>query len=220
MNTDNICTECNGDKNINGFSRTKSICKNCYNIRQRQYCKKYKRNNKEKISEYNKTYKQEHSEEISEYNSKYDKENRETLRVTRGVYRTNRLKTDPNFKMACTLRNRICGIMKLKNSKKSAKTLELLGCSLDFFKTWMEYQFTPEMTFENHGSVWHVDHVTPCSSFDMTDEEQQKICFSWKNMQPLIGSENLSKNGKIINEVIEKHKKKVKKFLKIHNKDN
>jgi hypothetical protein len=119
--------------------------------------------------------------------------------------------------MACTLRSRIYSVMKLTNSKKSEKTLNLLGCTLDFFKAWMEHQFTPEMTFENHGTVWHIDHVTPCSSFDMTDEEQQKICFCWKNMQPLTGPDNLSKNGKVIPELIEKHKKKVKKFLKIHN---
>jgi hypothetical protein len=109
--------------------------------------------------------------------------------------------------------------MKLTGCKKSSKTLDLLGCSLDFLKAWFEYQFEPDMTFENHGSVWHIDHVTPCASFDMTDEEQQKICFHWKNLQPLYGDENLSKNDKIIDEVIERQKKKVKKFLKIYNKE-
>ncbi len=216
MNTDHICVECNGDKNINGFSRTKSICKKCYSIRQRRYCKKYKSNKKECISEYNKKYKKENAEKISEYNAKYDKENRETLRIKRWAYSKNRLKTDPGFKLASTLRKRLYSIMTLKGHKKS-KTLDLLDCSLDFLREWLEFQFESDMTFENHGSVWHIDHVTPCSSFDMTDETQQKICFSWKNLQPLYCKDNLSKNGKVIEHIIEQHKEKVTQFLKIHN---
>jgi hypothetical protein len=215
MNIDHICIRCNGDKNINGFAckgRNPKVCRKCHN----EDCKRYKRNNRDKVSEYNKKYKKEHVEEIKEYNANYDKENRETLRVKRHEYSKNRLKTDPEFKLICNLRKRLCSIAKLKGNKNS-KTLDLLGCSLEFLRKWLEFQFTPEMTFENYGSYWHIDHVTPCSSFDMTNKEQQNICFNWKNLQPLYCKDNLSKNGKIIEEIIEEHKKKVEKFLKIHN---
>lgn len=51
-----------------------------------------------------------------------------------------------------------------------------------------------------HG--WHVDHIIPCSSFDLTDIKQQKICFHYTNLQPLWAIDNLKKSNKIsLNEV-------------------
>ena len=48
------------------------------------------------------------------------------------------------------------------------------------------------MTKENYG-LWHVDHIIPCASFDLTDPKQQKICFHWSNLQPLKAIDNLKK---------------------------
>jgi hypothetical protein len=103
MDNDDLCIRCDGDKNINGFAckgRNQKICRKCHN----EQCRQYKKNNRDKISAYNKSYKLKHVEETKVYNAKYDKENRATLRIKRGAYRKNRLKTDPNFKMACALR--------------------------------------------------------------------------------------------------------------------
>ena len=54
------------------------------------------------------------------------------------------------------------------------------------------------MHWDNYGTYWHMDHVTPCDSFDATNEDQLKKCFNWKNLRPLKGSENISKSAKII----------------------
>jgi len=67
---------------------------------------------------------------------------------------------------------------------KCARTLHMLGCSMDFFMQYIEQQFQPEMTWQNHGQ-WHIDRRVPCAAFDLTDAEQQKICFYFSNMQPL-----------------------------------
>jgi hypothetical protein len=53
------------------------------------------------------------------------------------------------------------------------------------------------MTRENHG-IWHIDHITPCTAFDLTDPEQQKKCFHYTNLQPLWASDNIRKGNKII----------------------
>ena len=43
-----------------------------------------------------------------------------------------------------------------------------------------------------------IDHIKPCSSFNLLDESEQLKCFNYKNLQPLWAHENLSKGDKII----------------------
>jgi hypothetical protein len=49
------------------------------------------------------------------------------------------------------------------------------------------------MSWENAGSVWHIDHIRPVASFDLLDLDQQKLCFHYSNLQPLLAAENLAK---------------------------
>ena len=105
----------------------------------------------------------------------------------------------------------IANIKKKKNFEKSSK---YLGCTIDYFKNWIEFQFDENMNWENHGSYWHFDHVEPCASFDLTDQEEITKCYNWKNYRPLEGIENIIKSNKIIPRIIKQHKKLVKKFMK------
>lgn len=93
-----------------------------------------------------------------------------------------------------TLKNRIWWA--LNGGPKTAHTLELLGCSIEEFKAHLERQFQPGMTWENYGYYgWHVDHICECSRFDLTDPEQQRICFNYNNLQPMWGIDNMRKSG-------------------------
>ena len=43
----------------------------------------------------------------------------------------------------------------------------------------------------------HIDHIIPCSSFDLSDPKQQKICFHYTNLQPLWAVDNLKKGARL-----------------------
>ena len=105
-----------------------------------------------------------------------------------------KLKTDPHFKLKQALSHRIWGA--LKGQVKSKRTMELLGCTIDELWIHMESKFTEGMTKENYGK-WHVDHIMPCASFDLTDPEQQAKCFHYTNLQPLWALDNIKKSNRV-----------------------
>jgi hypothetical protein len=129
------------------------------------------------------------------------KGNREQIQATNTKYEKNRKLIDPNFKLLKTLRSRLGSAIKRQNSNKNNTTIELLGCSVSFLKGFLEAKFKEGMTWENHGE-WHIDHIKPCASFNLLDEEEQKKCFHYTNLQPLWASENLNKGCKYIDDNI------------------
>ena len=77
--------------------------------------------------------------------------------------------------------------------------MNLLGCSPDFFKRHLESKFTEGMSWENYGTKgWHIDHIKPCASFDLTIESEQIECFHFSNLQPLWWYDNIEKSDKIV----------------------
>jgi len=72
----------------------------------------------------------------------------------------------------------------------------MLGCTINELWIHLEKQFKQGMTRQNHGK-WHIDHIIPCVSFDLTKPEEQSKCFHYTNLQPLWASENLAKGSKI-----------------------
>jgi hypothetical protein len=75
--------------------------------------------------------------------------------------------------------------------------MDLLGCTIEQLWIHLEKTFKPGMTRENYGK-WHVDHIIPCASFDLTIPEQQTKCFHYTNLQALWASENIIKSDKIL----------------------
>ena len=87
--------------------------------------------------------------------------------------------------------------------KKQSKTFELLGYSVEDLKKHLESQFKDGMSWSNHGKFgWHIDHILPCASFDLTNPEEQKKCFHYSNLQPLWWNENLAKSKHLSCEIV------------------
>ena len=116
-------------------------------------------------------------------------------------YHIERRARDENFRLAKNLRGRMGNVM--KGRSKSASTMDLIGCTIEELWLHLECQFSEGMTRKNHGADgWHVDHIVPCANFDLTDPEQQRICFHYTNLQPLWATDNLRKNAKLPHELI------------------
>lgn len=207
-----FCRKCESDCPISEFKHGKS---HCYTCQKKMSCD-WKARNREHVAQYNKTYKEDNKESVKEYNSKYHAEHREQIKVaTRETHRRLK-KTCPNFKIAQTLRNRLYVAVRnatKSNASKSGRTLDILGCSMDTFLKWLQFNFSRQMTLENHGQIWHLDHVIPCSKFDLSKEQEVNKCFHWTNIQPLMCKDNLSKNNKVCSIEIARHEENLKSFI-------
>lgn len=208
MNT-KICNQCKLEKDFEQFIKDKSrkdgfsyICKLCRN----DQFKKYRQENKEKINDKNKKYYQENKEKVKAYKKKYRLENRDKLSKKNKLYKTlNREKINQrrNQSRSCNIQQRIKHSLRarlwsaVKGVNKSNGTMQLVGCDINILIKYIEGLFLEGMSWNNYGK-WHIDHIRPCSSFDLSDTEQQKICFNYKNLQPLWAEDNLRKGDKVI----------------------
>ena len=211
------CVKCKQSKTLNEFHKCKNgrmglhnYCKQCSSEHKKQYCKEN--------AAYIKAYKQrpevkKRQQELTNARYKNDKDFREKMLERNRLRRRQpaarnqdnfRRKTDINYKLKKLLARRM--LSAIKNIKvsldievnKCARTVELLGCSLTEFKHYLESKFTVGMNWENHGygdNCWHIDHIKPCSAFDLTQESQQKECFHYSNLQPLWQKDNLTKRA-------------------------
>jgi hypothetical protein len=126
----------------------------------------------------------------------YREKNKERIRKCMSKYEKNRKKTDPEFKLMKTLRSRLGSALNRVKLNKTYGTIELTGCTVSELKKHIEKQFNNEMTWENHGIYWHLDHIIPYSAFDLTKKTEQFVCFNYRNLQPLECIVNLTKSNK------------------------
>ena len=110
--------------------------------------------------------------------------------------RRERYATEPEYKLLAALRARLGAAFRNSNTVKQWDTLDLTGCTLQHLRQHLEAQFQPGMTWANHTlDGWHIDHIQPCSSFDLTDEAQARACFHYTNLQPLWSDANWRKRA-------------------------
>lgn len=101
-----------------------------------------------------------------------------------------------NSKIARRLRSRLSNA--LNNNQKAGSAVGDLGCSIEEFKKHLESQFTDGMTWDNYGYWgWHIDHIIPLSTFDLSDPDQFKQACHFTNLQPLWSNDNFKKSDSL-----------------------
>lgn len=179
------CSTCKIIKLRSEFSKHKghndglsSLCKSCKSKADKSYCNK----NTEKL-------KAKQREKYVLNRDKYllrAKDRAVKNKDSRNIYLRNYYNTRPEAKLIKNLRNRTNIFIKKSGASKTSSSSKLLGCTAKEARQHIESKFTKGMTWENYGlDGWSIDHILPCSSFDISDPEQQKICFHYTNLQPL-----------------------------------
>jgi len=181
------------------------------NKEKRSACqKRWNSKNRVKVNEMVKKWRKKNPEKFKQYILKYlsKKENREKAKIATknwfmknpgyaNKYHKQRIKKDVLFKLKILLRSRF--ISAFKNRCKTGSAIKLLGCSVDELKKYLELKFLEGMNWKNHEkNGWHIDHIKPFASFNLTNPEQQaKVCH-YTNLQPLWAIDNYKKNSKIL----------------------
>jgi hypothetical protein len=203
------CVKCSVPKPHDGFPKSaryndgyNARCKSCVNEDNRLY----REANKNKVQEARKRYYDENNAKLRhlkvEYSKKripqkaeYDKQyrNANAERVKAGKRNWEQANKDNvELRLKRNLRRRLNNV--LRGRPKAESTMNLLGCDASFLKSHLASQFTDKMNWDNYGQYgWHVDHIRPCYSFDLTNEDEQKICFHYSNLRPLWWLENISR---------------------------
>ena len=201
------CPTCDSWKELTDYNKQSSSWDKLGRMCRKCYCdyKTNKRRNDKKYIESDRLYKIKYTESGRRYEVskiRYLAKKEEIIKKC-VEYNKKRYNNDPYFKVVTSIRTRISKLLRQKNADKNNNFYEHLGCSKDYFIEYFEAKFKEGMSWENHGE-WHIDHIKPCASFNLLDEEEQKKCFHYTNLQPLWASENLSKGCKFIDDNISK----------------
>lgn len=87
----------------------------------------------------------------------------------------------------------------LKHGLNPVLMPQIVGCPREEFRRYIEARFTHRMSWGNYGPYWQIDHIIPCSKFDLTQEKDVLVCFHFSNLQPLRKLDNLRKSAKVTN---------------------
>ena len=205
------CKMCNLSKFTYEFGTDKStkdglfrICKECNRLKSKNYREKNRNYNKEYYSredvkkrqaEYMKDYNKNNKELLSIYKKKWRSENKEKVRTQKNEWIKNKEKNDLSFLLGRLIGSAIRKSFRRNRFGKSSKTTEILGCSFEEFKLYIENKFEPWMTWENRGMYngefnygWDIDHIIPISSAKTEDDIIRLNHYT--NLQPLCSKIN------------------------------
>jgi len=216
------CSKCGEVKELSEFNKKKdgkfgvqTMCRMCRrDYRKRNYnkeknasqCRNYRLNNIDKFKSYDKLYYINNKSLCNKRSKEYYESNKDRLKLMQknnrshiNASRKQRYINDTGYRIECNIRSRIFG--SLNGLNKFTSTRELIGCTIDELKTHLQSTAIvngyKDFDINSYlGQDYHIDHVRPCSSFNLEDEEEQQKCFHYTNLQILSAEENLKKSNK------------------------
>jgi hypothetical protein len=211
-----ICQDCKLEKSTD-FRKNRKVCRECDNLRERERRKQLKDSKKpESIicnvcketktdfrvgrgkcldceREHGKNYRRTttKAKEWTDANQNrmselqhnwYQKEKANVIQKVK-----TRLESDADFRAANSHR---AGIRSLVHG---GKTSVHVNCKGDRMRNWLQFQLDEGMTFDNYGTIWVIDHVVPIETF-LSGHHPQEVVLNWRNVQPVLKRDNLTKN--------------------------
>lgn len=202
------CSTCLEEKPLSDFYKHRqtktgyeSRCKSCQK-KHRQSSPAYKANQKRyKIKAADKiaAYKEANKEKIKEYHLLYATTHKIQIQASLRRSAAKRWETSPQYRIRSMMSSGIRSALKKRGTSKANRTwTRLVDYTLTELCEHLERYFTSDMTWENYGSYWHIDHIRPQSWFryETTDDPEFKLCWALSNLQPLEARINMSKGNR------------------------
>lgn len=208
------CTKCSSIKPLTDYAKCnrvrdgrKAECKACEKL--------YRQANKAKLTQYFKAYRQvpENRRKASEqglvsyhknkhrrFDIQYSIIRPKTTaerRADKAEWERNRRNLDIEFRLRQNVRTRLRIALRNQSIVSKGWLSKYLGCTYLELVHHIELQLTQEMTWENYGKVWHLDHRIPLSAGSLQDEEFCRAVLHYTNLQPMLAADNIKKANKI-----------------------
>ena len=166
-----------------------------------EYKQRWRNKNFDKVKAYEEAYEarrfRPRTDAVRAKESLYRERVKESRQAYIRQYEEHRNRNDPAFRLRRNMARRLNHSLHRQFLGKTIQTFQLVGCTITELRQHLETQFIDGMTWENYGRHgWHIDHIRPCASFDLTDPEQQRQCFHYTNLQPLWAVDNIRKGAK------------------------
>ena len=182
----NMCKQCSTNYKKTNLDRVRRLAKIRYSNRSEE--------EKDRHSIRKKAWTQNNLEKCREASKRWRHLNKEKCYESNKKSKRRQYHNNLTVRIKMSLRTRL--YQALKGMTKHESATKLLGCAIEEFKHYIQQMFTEGMSWENHGE-WHLDHIKPCASFNLLDENERKICFHYTNFQPLWAMENILKSDNL-----------------------
>lgn len=178
-----LCKKCNLYKTLEKFKKRKtknlivlnSFCNPCHKYPESM--KRWYEENKIKIQDVRKKWRKNNKDKIREYGKQY----------------YNEIKKDTDKRLKQKVKSAMSNSVRFN---KSNQYLNMVGYTVQDLKEHLESKFREGMSWDNYGrGGWHIDHIRPLASFDLTQELEFIRAWGLYNLQPLWESENCSKGS-------------------------
>jgi hypothetical protein len=202
------CVKCENIKQINDFrkyhenNRYSNVCKKCLNDMDKIRKKNLRKTKAETfIVECEKCNEKKPLKDFAKLKKFYKKKiclscYPSFLTEQKTEWCRNQHNTNMNYRIKKSLAARLRCVL-----TKNTSTMNYIGCNIQYFREWLEYNFTEDMNWDNYGTYWSIDHIIPVCKYDLTNEDEKLKCWNWSNMMPVTINYNSSKKNIDTNQI-------------------